>query len=105
MAPIMKASGNSTQPTERVSLLMHRAMCTKATGRTTNPMDTAFTLTKMDPDTRDSGCRTSSMAKEERPGRKEHHTKETMSLAKKKAKANIHGQTDLLTMVIGLTTR
>ena len=75
---------------------MPKATCTEAAGRTTSLMDMASTRTKMAQDMRAGGCKTSSTAKEPRPGKKVRHTKETTSLVRKKAKASTLGQMDPL---------
>lgn len=66
------------------------------TGKTTKPMDSANTLTLMEPNTRDIGLTTSNMAREKNTGQMVLNMKETISMERRMEWASSIGLTNLL---------
>ena len=78
MVPFTRATGRTTKPMDTVGSSTLMGMFIRASGRTTRLMATAPTCTPMGPATRVNGKRTNSTERGRRPGQMVLSTKEIM---------------------------
>ena len=97
----MKDFGDSIRLAEEESSGTLMAMCLKASGLMTRPMDTEFIRILMVPGMKDTGSKTCSMDLVRRSGPTDQDTKGTIIWAKSTEKVLILGQMDQSTTVTG----
>ena len=100
-----KANGKGTSMIMQESSYTLMEMSTREIGKTIKLVDMVRINTSTEPSMKENGLMISSMEKEWKLGSMEADTKATMKRARKMEKGSIRGETEVISLVLGETTR